>query len=581
MQLSRLLQLLGALILLATVLLVGRVATTEWQSVRKATHSLHALDELQLGLRAVEMLSRERGPTNAALGDGLPAAPERLKALRDARERTDHALAQLQQSVAHAPYADDAAERQRRAVMALSRARAAVDDVLALPKAQRTHPMIRQAVNGMAAVVPLLAPLINASARSSLSAYPALGDEVHGASLAIHLRDQAGLLGSHFTAAIVTGQTFAVAERRAIDETRGGIERLRALLELRLQLHQASDPVVDAWGAVTMRYFGAAYALAEDVMARGERDGIYGLTAAQFAALYVPDMEPLPALRDVLLAQARHKASAEHARAVTTLLWVLAGATGLLLVLGGALVMIQRRVLQPLVKTTSALRALARDDLSAPLPVPLGDDEMAEVIGAVRSLQVQTQQRRDLERERDQLIEQLRLQSETDCLTGLPNRRAFLAAAQCMLAAASRHGFAVAVVMMDIDRFKQLNDNHGHAAGDTALRAVADGVRAMLREGDLAARFGGEEFVVLLGYCDSSHGVLFAERLRAAIAGAAVLLPAGPVQVTASLGVADSALAGLDLDALLSAADAAMYRAKQAGRDRVMVAAQCGQSAAA
>jgi len=121
MQLSRLLQLLGALILAATVLLVGRVATTEWQSVRKATRSLHALGEFHLGLLAIEMLSRERGPTNAALGDVHPASPQRQQALHDARERTDQALARLQQSLAQSPYARDAATSGQRASLALAR----------------------------------------------------------------------------------------------------------------------------------------------------------------------------------------------------------------------------------------------------------------------------------------------------------------------------------------------------------------------------------------------------------------------------------------------------------------------------
>lgn len=531
------------------------------------------------------MLSRERGPTNAALGDGLPAAPERQQALRQARERTDHAFSQLQDSLAQAPQADhldDARQRAQEVQAGLRAARAAVDDALALPKGERTHAMVTQAVHGMAALVPRMAPVTNVSARAALRAYPALGDEVHGARLATDLRDQAGLLGSHFTAAIVTGERFSDAERRAIDETRGGIAQLRAQLALRLQLPQTPGTVAEAWEAVAQRYFGHAQSLVQAVMDRGEQGGPYGLTAAQFAAQYVPDMDSFVHLRDALLQNARAKAAAEHARAVRVLAWVLSGATGLLLVLGGALLMIQRRVLWPLVQTTRALRALARGDLGAPLPVPRGDDEIAAVIGAARSLQVQTRQRHDLERERDQLIEQLRLQSETDFLTGLPNRRAFMAAAQGMLAAAARHGFAVAVVMLDIDRFKQLNDRRGHAAGDTALCAVARVLRAQLREGDLAARFGGEEFVVLLGYCDANQGQRFAERLRAAIADTAISLhegeaagsavPQAVVKVTASLGVAGSASAGLVLGTLLSAADAAMYLAKQAGRDRVVVA---------
>jgi len=572
MQLSRLLQLLGVLVLVATVVLVGRMATTEWQSVHNASASLRALDQLQQGLVAVEMVSRERGPTNAALGDGLPAAPERAEALRAARQRTDRAFAELLQSWQTLPDAGEAG-RVRQAGLALAEARATVDRTLALPKAQRTPEAIRHAVYGMVAVVPLLAPVTNASARASLRAYPALGDDVHGARLAAELRESAGLLGSHFTAGVVTGRPFSAAERRAIDETRGRIALLQSLLELRLRLPQAPQAVAQAWGAVNTRYFGAAYQLVDSVLLRGEGDGRYGMTAAEFAAQYVPDMNPILALRDVLLAQAREKAAAEHRRAVRVLAWVMAGSSGLLVALGGALYMIQYRVLRPLEKTTRALKALARDDLRAPLPEPVAQDEMAAVIGAVRSLQAQTQQRRDLERERDQLIGQLKQQSETDFLTGLPNRRAFIAAAQGLLGAASRQGFGVAVVVMDIDWFKQLNDNLGHAAGDQALQAVAGAVRTQLREGDLAARFGGEEFVVMLAGCDSAQGLRFAERLREAVARAEIPAPSAQgVRMTASLGVADSATAGLSLDALISAADAAMYQAKQAGRNRVAAA---------
>ena len=131
----------------------------------------------------------------------------------------------------------------------------------------------------------------------------------------------------------------------------------------------------------------------------------------------------------------------------------------------------------------------------------------------------------------------------------------------------------MAVLVLDVDWFKQLNDSLGHAAGDKALLAVADVVRTELREGDLAARFGGEEFVLLLSHCNREQGLQFPNRLREKVAAAQVMGAADPeVRVTVSLGIADSAHGGWGLDALLSAADAAMYQAKNAGRNRAVAA---------
>ncbi len=578
MQLSRMLHLLGALVLVATIALVGRMATTEWQSVHNASESLRLLDQLRLGLLAAEMVSRERGPTNGALGDALPMRQSQAQALKEARARTDQAFDALAQAVApHHPLVEggiDLAQSMQTAQGALAKARAGVDQVLALPKEQRSAEAIRDAVYGMVAVVPLLTQVTNALASAVQQAYTAVGDDVQGARLAAELREYAGLLGSHFTAALVKGNPFSTAERSAIDETRGRIAQLRALVELRLQIpDKTTGSVVLAWSAVETRYFGVARALLDKVLAQGEGDGRYDLSAAGFAALYVPEMNPILAVRDALLAQARERASLEHQRALRVLVWALAGSGLLLTVLAGALYVIQHRVLRPLAQTTRALKALANDDLQAHLPDPVADDEMAAVIGAVRSLQSQTRRRQDLERERDRLIEQLKEQSETDYLTGLPNRRAFIEKARGVLAQAMRYDFDVAVLVLDIDWFKQLNDSLGHAAGDKALLVVADVVRTQLREGDMAARFGGEEFVLLLSYCDRAQGMRFAERLRQAIAEAQVLGAADPsIRITVSLGIADSGRLGWGLDALLSAADAAMYQAKNAGRNRAVAA---------
>jgi diguanylate cyclase (GGDEF)-like protein len=159
--------------------------------------------------------------------------------------------------------------------------------------------------------------------------------------------------------------------------------------------------------------------------------------------------------------------------------------------------------------------------------------------------------------------------SRRDGLTGLPNRRAFDEELAREVARAARWGTPLAVVALDVDRFKAVNDLHGHAVGDVVLREVAARVRATTRAGDLAARIGGEEFALLLPGADLVGARELAERLRAAIAAAPVEAQGRTLAVTASLGCA-ALERGEPPEALLARADARLYEAKRAGRDRVL-----------
>jgi diguanylate cyclase (GGDEF)-like protein len=178
-------------------------------------------------------------------------------------------------------------------------------------------------------------------------------------------------------------------------------------------------------------------------------------------------------------------------------------------------------------------------------------------------------------RRRDALEARLAAQSETDPLTGLPNRRGFGALADAALAAARGQGLPCAVVALDLDRFKAINDGHGHAAGDAVLRGVGAAIRAAVRGGDVAGRLGGEEFALLLPGDDLADAISVAERLRALVR-ATVPHPAGAgAAVTLSAGVAMVApgAAAAAIEAAIAAADRALYAAKQQGRDRVVAAA--------
>ncbi|MFO1067372.1 MAG: GGDEF domain-containing protein [Geminicoccaceae bacterium] len=151
-----------------------------------------------------------------------------------------------------------------------------------------------------------------------------------------------------------------------------------------------------------------------------------------------------------------------------------------------------------------------------------------------------------------------------DELTGLANRRQFAWQARAALAMARRYRQSVSLLMIDIDRFKEVNDREGHAAGDQALVRVAQILRLILRETDTAARHGGDEFVVLLPHTGMEAAMVVAERIREAVAA-----EPGPPALTVSIGCATAEGGRLPHPQLQRLADQAMYAAKAAGRNRV------------
>jgi len=159
------------------------------------------------------------------------------------------------------------------------------------------------------------------------------------------------------------------------------------------------------------------------------------------------------------------------------------------------------------------------------------------------------------------------VRASTDALTGLPNRRYFDEFCG-LLGGRRRADDRVGILMVDIDHFKRINDRHGHDAGDDVLRQVAAAIASAVREGDVPARFGGEEFAILLRNPSVRVAIDVAERIRTSV-GALDLRAIGPASVSVSVGVAVQAEPDESLAELLGAADRALYRAKRAGRDRV------------
>jgi two-component system, sensor histidine kinase LadS len=159
--------------------------------------------------------------------------------------------------------------------------------------------------------------------------------------------------------------------------------------------------------------------------------------------------------------------------------------------------------------------------------------------------------------------------AKVDPLTGLNNRRAFYQITKPVWSTALRKRREASVIMLDIDRFKQVNDKHGHACGDEVLIAVAAILAKSARDGDVQARWGGEEFILFLPETNLEEAVTMAERLRLAISELRIPYQSEMISFTASFGVAQKTASDVALDELISVADECLYRSKRDGRNRV------------
>jgi diguanylate cyclase (GGDEF)-like protein len=167
-------------------------------------------------------------------------------------------------------------------------------------------------------------------------------------------------------------------------------------------------------------------------------------------------------------------------------------------------------------------------------------------------------------------LQHAKLLSETDDLTGLYNTRGFAIAANRLFGQAARYGRPASVLMVDSDNLKHVNDTHGHDAGSRLLRQIANAVQAELRASDVPARYGGDEFIVLLPETPPKGALEVAERIRNAIASRPLAIDDRNLQATVSIGIACYPEDGRTLDALAARADRALYQAKQEGRNRVV-----------
>jgi len=162
--------------------------------------------------------------------------------------------------------------------------------------------------------------------------------------------------------------------------------------------------------------------------------------------------------------------------------------------------------------------------------------------------------------------------AQSDALTGVLNRRSLLERLDSACLRARARGLPIALLFIDLDHFKQINDSYGHPAGDACLKAIIPPIQSELRQSDLIGRYGGEEFVVILSSADAAAAQPIAERIRQRVAEISVPGFGAPIHVTCSIGIATSDTLGVWGEHLIARADEAVYAAKRSGRNCVQIA---------
>jgi diguanylate cyclase (GGDEF)-like protein len=559
----------GGLLLLA---ITAFILWSQWNTYAVAGEAIASFQTYRATLIAMEKVSAERGPANVALSEEPPTPPADAEALRVARLQTDLALDQLAGRLDPAHCMDCSAERSAltRLRAGLVSARKEVDRLIPIPLARSTGPELNAAIDRMIAVVPQFTEIADAFQAKIISSDAHTLGFLEMARFAAMLRENAGLLGSRYTAPLAARRPLHDFEQLQVENAVGHIDQLH----LSIDSLAGSNPALNGSPLRDMHdlYFGRAlpYALSIRSFAPGSAQPLP--TAAQFAAQYIPLMRPILSFRDEMLRSAEADLDQHRDRALTGFL--------IAAVLGAALISLQlllawlfrRNVIVPFVEATRAIVAIAADILPSSIQSRAYSGEVQSLFNAVQVLKAHSRERIRLEHERRGLIAELTVQAETDTLTGLLNRRAFESRARVVCSIPVSDKPFLAVIMFDIDHFKRINDTWGHPTGDIALKTIGNLCRGNWRKDDIVARVGGEEFAILIETHNPEESVHATERFRQVVANTALNSADGqPFSLTVSFGIAFALREHCpQIAALLARADEQLYKAKEGGRNRVV-----------
>ncbi|MBB3950407.1 GGDEF domain-containing protein [Aureimonas jatrophae] len=550
----------AAILVVAMLVLSGTALIAAWRQSRVADDSLHRLRDFAVAFNAFTALAAERAPSEAALAGGGVSDPSYQRMLL-ARGRSDWAVERLRDAVGETfPFNFEFL------LAKLASDRARIDLLIRQPPDKRILGEQLSVIRELIAVGETAEPAVARLARRVVRADPQIAGDVNLVRLLASLEQAAQRLPSEVLPTLAKREVLRPDLLAAAQRTQQRILALWDLGSTQLVLDRGEEVMNRQLNLIRGEYFGRGFPYLTRLIERQALRPNATLSADDVRAVYEPTIGPVTTLRDLFLRKMVDDATEHQSHAFWIMAATLALSALVVATLVGLTAFAYRQVFRPLLTFRAQILAIRERDPTRFEPYTGDVPQLVDLSRALETLRRRDNERELLERERMALSERLACLASTDELTGLLNRRGFYEALSARLAGADR-----AFVLVDIDHFKQVNDRHGHAAGDHVLRSVGRVLREAAGPDQVAARYGGEEFALVLTG-DAARDVLARmETLRAAFEALSVSIPgqAAALRLTASFGVALALDSGDTWDELARSADQALYEAKRAGRNRV------------
>ncbi|MEJ7137184.1 diguanylate cyclase [Amphibiibacter pelophylacis] len=551
----------GLVAVLCTLLLAAGGVAKTGQTYDLARNNATQVRQFAAILEAANAISAERGPANVL----MTAEPSRYESLllkwHNAQARTDAALktASLTRTLPRdlLDRVTEQLDQGRRRVLAAS----------LRPREQLAYRDVQMAINAMFLAWDNYQRVVLWQSRHMIQSDPAIASVAIRNMTLSGLREYAGRLGSYLIAPISMKENMPLENQINSRETMARIQTLWTLLPAYVgDIGGSADrnlSLAQHYEIARQVYMVQGLALVERQLRDGGELSAMALDAESFTAQYVAAMKPLETLRNQNLAAVVDKFNHRQDQALIELLATALIATLLVGSMSVLLIVMRRRVVQPLLHGAKVIIDLSENQLpSQPMPIQGQVRELQRLYAAIDAVAGKLAEWSTLTRQFEKL-------AITDGLTGLVNRRN-LDELGFKASLSVRSSDVPHLILVDIDHFKAINDRYGHPVGDQVLREVAALMRRTVRDNDCVARFGGEEFAVLIQGNSLAEAAIVARKLRRAVQNQTIVTSDGQaLRVTASFGVAGGKNeAWADI---IRYADEALYRAKTAGRNRVRV----------